>query len=349
MVINIDKNIFKERDFKSLNFFIQLCTYKNRYKVYTELDDDLKKSKEFKRLDYEDQSLLEENYNNLAQVQLIESDVFLNSKYIITTDIRQEKNVFTIDEAIRYFIQPISIILENSKNDACFVNAIFKHFAIDNRIQNYMNNNWIQFENAGGCDGVKNFIEGKKQSFNTLPKADKSFYLRAFVLIDSDKLHEHESLKQNKKNILKYLVQNSVSRHILRKRSIENYVPIEAVQTLKNNSNYSTWIDTFLALSDKQKDFFSIEKGLCGLDKNQQPKKTKEQINTETNSLYDDVLLEPLSENKLTNGIKHHGYSNFKENFPKLFELPIVNKYNLKERSNSNELEKIIYKIYKLL
>lgn len=349
MVINIEKKIFKERDFKSLNFFIQLCTYKNRYKVYTELDEDLKNSKEFRRLDYEDQSLLEENYNNLAQVQLIESDVFLKSKYIVTTDIKQEKNVFTIDEAIRYFIQPISIILENSKNDACFVNAIFKHFAIDNRIQNYMNNNWIQFENAGGCDGVKNFIEGKKQSFNSLPKTDKSFYLRAFVLIDSDKLHVHESLKQNKKSILKYLVQNSVSRHILRKRSIENYVPREAIQTLKNNSNYSTWIDTFLALSDEQKDFFSIEKGLCGLDENQQPKKSKEQINLETNSLYNNVLLEPLIDNNLINGIKHQGYGKFKENFPKLFDLPIVSKDNLEERVGSKELQNIINKINKLL
>jgi hypothetical protein len=349
MVINIDKKIFKKRDFKSLNFFIQLCTYKNRYKVYTDLDEDLKNSKEFKRLDYEDQFLLEENYNNLAQVQLIESDVFLNSKYIVTTEFKQDKNSFTLDEAIRYFIQPISIILENSKNDACFMKTIFTHFANDDKIQNYLNNNWIQFENAGGCDGVKNFIEGKKQSFNSLPKTDKSFYLRAFVLIDSDKLYLHEGLKQNKKSILKYLVQNSVSRHILRKRSIENYVPKEAIQTLKNNPNFSTWIDAFLSLSNEQKDFFSIEKGFGGLDNNQQPKKTKEQINLETNSFFDNILHEPLMDNKLINGIKHHGYGNFKENFPKLFELPIVNKDNLKERANSNELENIIIKINKLL
>ena len=136
MVIEIDRNVFKVRNFKGLNFFLQMCTYKNRYEVYTEINEELLNSNEFKRLDYEDQSLLQDNYNNFITNQSIESDVFLMSNYFITTEINEEDNKFTIDEAIRYFIQPISIVLENSKNDAYFINTIFKHFATDNCIQN---------------------------------------------------------------------------------------------------------------------------------------------------------------------------------------------------------------------
>lgn len=347
MVIEIDKNVFGERDFKALNFFLQLCTYKSRYQVFAEINQELLNSNGYKRLDYDDQLLLQDNYNGFATNQLIESDVFLSSNYIITTEISEEKNRFTIDEGIRFFIQPLSILLENSKNDAYFMNAIFEHFSVDTRIQNHLNNNWIQFENAGGCDNIINFIEGKKQSFNALPKTDKNKYLRCFVLMDSDKLHPSEKLKDNKLKTLKYLVNNNINSHILRKRSIENYVPIEAILSLGNSFN--AWVDFYKVLSNHQKDYFSIEKGLCGLDKNQQPKKTREQINQDTNNLFENEMTEPFNDYRLVNGLKHQGYGNFKETFPKLFDLPIINKTVLKERAGSDELKKIIKKINKLL
>ena len=347
MVIEIDKDVFKGNDFKGLNFFLQLCTYKNRYEVYTEINEEFLNSKEFKRLDFDDQSLLQDNYNGFITNQSIQSDLFLSSKYFVTTEISEDHYQFTIDEAIRYFIQPLSLILENSKNDAYFINTIFKHYTDNQRIQNYLNNNWIQFENAGGCDNIINFIEGKKQSFNSLPKTDKSKYLRCFILIDSDKLYPLEQLKESKLKTVRQLESDSIPMHILEKRSIENYVPIEAISSL--GDNYSTWIDLYKVLSNQQKDYFSIEKGLCGLDKNQQPKKTKEQINQDTNNLFQNIMVEPFTENKLINGLKHQGYGSFKENFPKLFESPLINKDILDKRVNSDEFEKIIEKINRLL
>ena len=349
MVIEIEKEVFKGRDFKALNFFLQLCTYKNRYIVYTEIDEELLNSKFFKRLDYDDQSSLIEYYDNLIRNQTSISDIFLKSKYKICSTFTESKNIFTIDEAIRYFIQPLSVVLENSKNDACFMNTIFKHFADDTKIKTHLENNWIQFENAGGCDNIKNFLEGKKQSFNSLPKSDKSKYLRCFVLMDSDKLHPTQPLEVNKKSTLQFLVDNSISRHILRKRSIENYVPIEAIETLKTNANYSPWVDAYKSLSETQKDYFSVENGLSDLDKNQQFKKTKNQINLETNNLYDNILVEPLSNVTLMLGIKHKGYGKFKNNFPKLFENDVVTKENLSARIGNDELERIISKINQLL
>jgi hypothetical protein len=347
MVIEINQNVFKERDFKSLNFFIQLCTYKNRYEVYADINEELLNSNGYKRLDYDDQLLLQDNYNCFATNQLIESDIFLSSNYIITTEVSEEKNKFTIEEGIRFFMQPLSIILENSKNDAYFMNAVFNHFSTGTRIQNHIDNNWIQFENAGGCDNILNFIEGKKQSFNSLPKTDKSKYLRCFVLMDSDKLHPLEELRENKLKTVRQLKIDSIAIHVLEKRSIENYVPIEAILNL--GIIYKEWTDFYNLLSNLQKDYFSIEKGLCSLDKNQQPKKTREQINVDTNNLYEDIMTEPLIENKYINGLKHLGYGSFKENFPKLFELPIINKDSLKNRANSEELEEIIQKINDLL
>jgi len=347
MIIEIKKEVFNERDFKGLNFFLQLCTYRDRYKIFTEIDNDLINSNGFKRLDYDDQLLLKENYNSFITNQTIQSNIIPSSDYFVTTEITEEKEYFTIDEAIRYFIQPLSIILENSKNDAYFINAIFQNYSNDDRIQRYLSNNWIQFENAGGCDNIVNFVEGKKQSFNSLHKIDKSKYLRCFVLMDSDKLHPLEELKENKLKTVRELNSNNIDMHILTKRSIENYVPIEAILSLGNR--YKNWVDLYNGLSNLQKDYFSIEKGLCGLDGNQQPKKTREQINQDTNSLFDNIITEPFIENGLINGLKHQGYGNFKENFPKLFELVVVNKDALDARVNSNEFEEIIQKISRLL
>lgn len=347
MIIEIKKEVFNERDFKGLNFFLQLCTYRNRYKIFIEIDNDLISSNGFKRLDHDDQLLLEENYNSFVTNQTIQSNIIPSSDYFVTTEIKEDKEYFTIDEAIRYFIQPLSIILENSKNDAYFINAIFKNYTYDDRIQTYLNNNWIQFENAGGCDNIVNFVEGKKQSFNSLPKTDKSKYLRCFVLMDSDKLHPLEDLKENKLKTIRELDNNNIAKHILVKRSIENYVPVEAILSLGNR--YEEWVASFEGLSDIQKDYFSIEKGLCGLDKNQQPKKTREEINQDTNNLFDNIMNEPFIENKLLNGLKHNGYGGFKENFPKLFELPIVNKTILDRRVNSTEFDDIIGKINNLI
>jgi hypothetical protein len=346
MVIEIEQEVFESRDFKGLNFFLQMCTYKDRYVVYTEIDDVLLNSKFFKRLDYDDQSSLIEYYDNLVRNQNSNSDIFLSMNYKISSTFSDNKNIFTIDEAIRYFIQPLSIVLENSKNDACFMNTIFKHFADDSKIKIYLENNWIQFENAGGCDNMKNFLEGKKQSFNSLPKSDKSKYLRCFVLIDSDKLHPTQPLKENKTSILQFLNSNSIPMHILRKRSIENYVPIEAIETLKTNPNYTLWIDAYKNLEECQKDYFSIENGL---DKKNPSVKDKKQINAETDNLFENILVEPLSNCVLMKGIKSKGYGNFKENFPKLFENNVVTKENLSTRAGNDELERIVSKINQLL
>lgn len=347
MVIEIDREVFKERNFKGLNFFLQLCTYENRYEVYTEIDKELLKSDGFNRLDYDDQAFLKNNYNSFITNQSINTDIFLMSNYYVTVDVTEDRNKFTIDEALRYFIQPISIILENSKNDAYFINAIFNNFGSDSNILNYLKHNWIQFENAGGCDNIINFVEGKKQSFNSLPKTDKSKYLRCFVLMDSDKLYRTEKLSPSKLKTLRFLVNNNISRHILRKRSLENYVVSEAIATIGNP--YILWCTAFNALSDEQKDYYSVEKGLCGFDGEQNPKKSQEQINEETNNLFDNILQVPINNNILISGLKHQGYGKFKENFPKLFEHNFTNRQTLKARANSNELEKIFEKICKLI
>jgi hypothetical protein len=342
MRIKIENQVFEDTDFKSLNFFIQLCTFENRYKLFIDITKELETTYTYKRIDIDDRKEIEEQFNSYYQNSTDESSI----NYYILKEESEEKIKFTINEAIRFFIQPISIILENSKNDAYFLNSVFKFLDEDNRILNYIQKGWIQFENAGGCDNIQNFLEGKLQSFNSLPKQNKSSYLRCFVLMDSDKKHQNDNLGSKKQETKDFLIENSIEIHILEKRSIENYVPIEAIETLKTNQKYTSWIEAYKSLEEPQKDFFSIENGL---DKKNSSVKDKNQINTETDYLFDNILFEPLSNCTLMNGIKSKGYGNFKTNFPKLFERSEVTKENLQERSGTDELERIVRKINQLL
>lgn len=342
MRIKIENQVFEKNDFKSLNFLIQLCTFENRYNLFVDITKELKSTYTYERLDIDDRKEIEEQFNSYYQNSIDNSNI----NYFIVDEELEEKNKFTLNEAIRFFIQPISIILENSKNDAHFLNAIFKYFDENNRILNYIQKGWIQFENAGGCGNIQNFIEGKLQSFNSLPKQNKSSYLKCFVIMDSDKKHQNDSIDSKKQETLSFLRANFIENHILEKRSIENYVPIEAIETLKSNSNYSNWIDAYKNLEETQKDFFSIENGL---DKKNPSVKNKNQINTETHYLFDNILIEPISNCILLNGIKSKGYGDFKTNFPKLFENNMVTKENLSSRAGNDELERIVSKINQLL
>jgi hypothetical protein len=342
MRIKIENQVFEKNDFKSLNFFIQLCTFENRYDLFVDITEELKSTYTYERLDIDDRKEIEEQFNSYYQNSIENSNI----NYFIVDEELEEKNKFTLNEAIRFFIQPISIILENSKNDAYFLNSVFKFFDEDNRILNYIQKGWIQFENAGGCDNIQNFIEGKLQSFNSLPKQNKSSYLRCFVLMDSDKKYQNDNLGSKKQETKDFLIENSIEIHILEKRSIENYVPIDAIETLKTNTSYTSWIEAYKSLEEPQKDFFSIENGL---DKKNPSVKDKNQINTETDYLFDNILIEPLSNCILMSGIKSKGYGDFKTNFPKLFENNMVTKENLCLRAGNDELERIVQKIEKLL
>ena len=172
MIVEIKEDIFKGNDFKGLNYLIQILTYKQRYQLFVDWSI-INSTELYQKFDIDDQQEIEASYNKIITEGT-------ESKYIIS----ENKNscYFNIEEAIRFFIQPVSIILENSLNDQYLLRAIIKYFDNTGEVQRQLDNGWIQFENAGGCGNVENFIKGKLQSFNNFQKNNKSSYK---ILIDS--------------------------------------------------------------------------------------------------------------------------------------------------------------------
>ena len=340
MLIEIKDNIFSGNDFKGLNFLIQLATYKHRYDLFVDLSI-IQDFEFYKRLDDEDKSILEDYFNQSIQNSQAECP-----RYTVSDT---EPKHFNLEEAIRFFVQPLSIILENSLNDAYFIKALIHFFDDTGEAKRHLENNWIQFENAGGCDNIINFIKGKSQSFNNLPKINQQ-YLRIINIMDSDRKFPDDKIRANKLKTLRYLVSNNCSSHILRKRNMENYLPDEVFDFIPRANINRNLIDIYKNFTNPfQKDFFNISKGFTNKkDEKGVPKKTRADLEEGVKELYSDV---PDTDFEILD--KGLQIGDFKSEVPKLFEHDTITKENLLERvrhqQKYNELQEIVDKILKLL
>jgi hypothetical protein len=348
MVIEIKSDIFSGNDFKGLNYFIQIATHKNRYTIFADLSK-VTESPFYKRLDFEDKEILESNFNSqiLQQSKSLGKSKAINNANFFITNFSSSLTELNLEEAVRFFIQPISIILENSLNDQFFTVKIINCFDSKGEIKRHLENDWIQFENAGGCTNVENFINGKLESFNLLPK-DNNRYLRCFVLLDGDREHMNLPVNQKHTNLEAFLKRNFVIHHILEKRSMENYMPDEAYNEFRNGT-IDNWIDAYLHLNDNQKDFLNISKGFPKKQKDGTAITKREELDGEIQKLYSSV-------SKANFDILNEGFklSAFKSNFPLKFkDSHSVHRKSLKARishqTKPNELEEILEKISQLL
>ncbi len=380
MWINITKEIFDKAEFKSLNFLYQILSWYpsgscSRYNIVVDTEK-VFDSENFRKLSAVEKSLkefLDIEYTN-----------FTNENSNISYKISYEKklNNFNIEEAIIFFNQPVSIVLENNKNDSQFILAIIKHFCDNDEIVfTHFNNGWIQFENAGGCSNVPNFMDGFLKKYKAIAyKNDKkvSDYFRGILIIDSDKEYENQKFKHkalmkklevlglNVDNIInstdKIINQNS-NIHILEKRMMENYLPkeifdyLKCQNSIKQDKELKDWLDVYCNLTDKsQYDYLNISDGFP-------PKKGKfdgsirKEVDQEILKLFA-LSVTDLNFQKLDKGFKFQGFddngklksgSSFKEEFPNLFRKAIVNKSNLELRDGNGELQRIANKINNLL
>lgn len=350
MWIEIENDIFQKSDFKGLNYLYQILSWYPshsipRYKIFIDLP------KVESTPNYEKLKIIETGLKELLESQF---DEFITSNpkncrpnHKITY--KSGKNCFNIEEAIRFYSQPISIILENNKNDSCFIIAIIHHFDKNGMAKEHLKNGWIRFENAGGCSNTANFVDGFLEIFRDLAaknSRDLSDYFRGLIVLDSDKEHSTDPQKSQYTTLLTNLALKGIKNiHILEKRMMENYMPDDVFIDLKNefgtrsrNKDLVDWINVYLYLNNDQKNYLKYYDGfnddLVRLDRNVQ-------------ILYSGLSLKQFG--ILKEGFKYKG-KNFKNQFPLLFlESDKVNRHTLNLRAGSGELEDILEKINNLL
>lgn len=338
MLVEIKRDIFDTVSLRSLNHLIGILTYDDRYDLFVELLD-LENSNNYKQLSMHDKEFLNDLYNGFAQSSR-------NADWFISETNQSEKSL-TLEEANIYFYQPLLIILENSLNDSYFLNALIDNLDNDEskKIFKHIDHRWILFDNAGGATNIQNNIKGIKNSFRSLAQKtgrDATFYLRVFVLLDSDKKYSTAALSPEKIKLTDFLCDYKISFHILEKREMENYIPDEVLEEFESQDKF---IELYLKLTDEQKDYFDLNEGFS---------KSRSDRNYDLNVLNLFATVTDQDWRILKNGINLEPYKkNFKSEFPKLFEHEKVTKETLlnrtKHQKNPNELQEILDKIRRLL
>lgn len=324
MLINLSPEIFEgsEQDFISLNFLIQLLTYRHRYDFFVDISQ-LEDNTFYKKLDDTNREIIEIYYN-----RYITSSQKYDFEVCRGTDAEYK---YSVEDAIKWLNQPFLLILENSDNDGYFIDALIRCFSRrSKKISRLKSETWFKFAMGGGAESIIHVIEAEKKNYG-----GKSKFLRCFVLIDSDK--EYPEMPSKKMALLNYLEGEKIQYFVLEKREIENYMPDDILKSFND-----TYLDIYLNMSEIQKDYFDIEKGFA-----QKPLKS---FSEPVQNLYSNIDSKSFS--TLRNGIPSLIVGKkFKSEFPKLFEK--ASKEGLlartKHQSNPNELENILDKITSLL
>ncbi len=156
---------------------------------------------------------------------------------------------FTPSEAKRCLDEPLYVIVENAKSDRAFLEAMIFAFKRENVIR-ALQADWWKLSHAGGFGEIQERVE-------EIRWGNKKF-TRVFVLADSDKEHpQHET--DTMKKIEKYCLEQKVPFHILNKRKIENYLPVDILGLVPKSRRRT--FNAFLHLSSEQRDFYEMKKG----------------------------------------------------------------------------------------
>lgn len=327
MKVGLKSDIFKnctDERLVAIKYLLYLCCYKNRHEVV--MEGQLPSNME-EKLDGE--LLL---FLKVASYASINGEK-CHCEIMKRGDAYSDKPWFSVDEGIRYLSQPFMLILENSKNDAKFINTLIKVYGC-NDLAKAMENGWMYYANAGGCANVSNFIEGLISQYQ-----GKKKFLRCFVILDSDALYPtHENPKSLATK--EYLHDNNIPHHIWEKRMLENYMPIEALPK-------GEWKQAYIHMSPQQMDHFAIQGGFKKDERFVSDKHTTSRADLLSDQaiFYSDVSEENYR--KLSRGLE---LPNFKDAFPARFEnQDTVNRATLQERTkhqtNPNELEGVLREI----
>ncbi|RED45244.1 hypothetical protein DFQ10_102112 [Winogradskyella eximia] len=326
MVVKIDTSLFSD---EGLFTKIDRCFfyfYERRYDFYLD-DESIIDSEWIKEARLQNGELMMEAFERTVQNSL-------SFDLTISDNNNVEDDVYTIDEALFILNNPVCIFLENAVNDGNFILGLFNKFKSKGRkCLKFFNEGWILFKNAGGKNDIINQIRNMLTTYEQRD-LDNKIYLRAIVIVDSDKKNPTEIIEAN--NVLvEFCNLNNITLHILEKREMENYMPIEMLNDIEDIN--SEKVEAIANLNKVQQDYYDLDDGFRGKSRN------------ELDNIFADLTNEQY--NTLKNGLSQEIKT--KIEVPKLFLSNKITHEDLNNKCShqldSNELLNIIDKIDSLL
>ncbi|MEN8214988.1 MAG: hypothetical protein ABFS56_01130 [Pseudomonadota bacterium] len=161
-----------------------------------------------------------------------------------------EENNLTPEEAKRCLTTPAYVVVENAESDGAFLQTMMSAFKQQNLLDAHKNF-WWRIESRGGATEInKNIQQIQDETIGPL---------RVFVLVDSDRLSPGY-VKPAIQKLEQYCIDKNIPYAVLEKREIENYIPVDLLQGLKNKN---TIYRAFLELTQQQRDYYDMKYGFA--------------------------------------------------------------------------------------
>ncbi|RXJ70780.1 hypothetical protein CS022_22400 [Veronia nyctiphanis] len=251
MLAILKECVFEQENEKELNYIVSSAILGH---VYIHYDEDSEKINNF-------------IINNKAIWQSAldtyikdSTDFIINNKVVVSniqiSNWTNSTPEISINDAIDLIKAPFNIYVENERFDKNFIRLILSDY--NRSIFDNMNNKGLLTYTAGGIDELKKVLE---ENISKLGYRNKRF-----VFVDSDSCnptHISDSASSIASNCNDY----HICHHILKRRAIENYLPVEYLidnipqsERITTNTNYVKY-STFKTLTQIQKNHFHMKKG----------------------------------------------------------------------------------------
>lgn len=180
MRVTVDRSVFEQYGTKHVpvdsfhDFLIEMETKKS-YVLDTAISDEYVQSK-LNLIDF----LV---YTNI-QLRIVNQPAephFSDCVVVVGGEYDDKNKRFAPTEINEYLKTSATIVVENGKNDGCFVRAIMKHFAPSVNFEEQLSNSIVVIDPASGS-GARSRIEYFLDIHHKQPK-----YLRCMVIVDGDK------------------------------------------------------------------------------------------------------------------------------------------------------------------
>lgn len=164
-----------------------------------------------------------------------------------------DHNTIVVNDAYRVLSLPACVIVENAESDGAFLSAVSAAYKRTN-IVTAMERRWLRFVHAGGGGEIP------KRIHELLYEKYQSN--RILVLVDSDRKAPRHGEGRTLEKIRRECSEHNIQLCVLRKREIENYIPINALaERVRSSRRYKDIYQAFLHLNQEQRDFFDMKFG----------------------------------------------------------------------------------------
>jgi len=158
-------------------------------------------------------------------------------------------------DVLRLLETPVHVVVEDSASDGAFVHAMIRAFGRE-VLRAAFEERWWELVHGGGSSVSRRVQELVARE----PRGPR----RILVLSDSDRLKPDDPARPDDRAEKVRIMERCRDTHdvviaVLRKREIENYLPIGALQRVPRSKQ--AVYRAFLALEQRQRDFFDMKSG----------------------------------------------------------------------------------------